>query len=268
MDDGEAAIEAAEREGPDAVLLDLMLPKVNGFVVIERLRSQEKTRNTPILVITAVNDMEGKVRGIEAGANDYLTKPFKLFEVQTRLRVAIAAANFRRQLDVAESEIAELRGVDPLISAGTFAQLKPSLDYEMSRARRYGRPIACVAVKILDADEPAKTLGDDGVSVLARAVISTIRMCLRGADRLFRLGAEEYLALLPETDIAGARRAAHRIVNALHDAFRGGPTHLAVTAGVAVYPAAAITSGEELLLAASAGLDAAQLRGPGTVGEV
>jgi two-component system, cell cycle response regulator len=266
--DGESALEVAWREAPDAILLDVMLPKLDGFTVIERLRAEEKTRNTPVLILTAISDMEGKVRGVEAGANDYLTKPLKLFEVQTRLKAAMEASTYRRQLEAAQTEIAELRGADSLISAGTYSQLKPSLEYEMNRARRYGRPLACVAVGLMDADDAAKALGENGEAKLSEATTSRLRRCLRGADRLFRIAQDEYLALLPETDLPGARRAAHRMVGALQEASAEGELKVAACAGVGLYPGAAITTGEDLVRAANQGLNLARYRGPGRVGEV
>ena len=265
--DGQAAIDAALRDAPDAILLDLMLPKVDGLSVIQRLRGEPKTKETPVLVLTAINDIEGKVRGIEAGANDYLTKPFKLFELQTRLKAAIEGASSRRQLEDVQAELAELKDVDPIVGAGTYAQLRASLDYEMNRARRYARPLACVVLAVLDADDRAREIGAGGAARLQVLTTTRLRKILRRVDRLFRLDMDEYLALLPETEIGGARRAAHRMLAGLDEASGDGEPGLKAAAGVSAYPGAAITTGDELLRAASQGLDNARIKGPGAVAE-
>lgn len=251
--DGVAAVEVALREHPDAILLDLMLPRMDGISVLGRLRADSNTQRTPVLIVTAISDMEGKMRGIEAGADDYITKPFKLFEVQARLKSALDAASVRRELRIAEDTVAALKDADPIRGAGNFAQLKPSLDYEMGRARRYGRPLACVLLGVDAAPRDAPRGGDEGAAALVRQVTEALRSCLRGPDRLFRI-EDDYLALLPETDAGGAGAVAQRMVASLAPETDGAPGLRAV-AGVAAYPGASITSGEDLILAATQNRD-------------
>ena len=90
--DGEQALEVAERENPDLALLDVMLPGLNGFQVCERLRSMPQFRNLPILMLTVLNEDSHRFRAIEAGANGFLTKPFKHVELIMRIKALLTAS--------------------------------------------------------------------------------------------------------------------------------------------------------------------------------
>lgn len=90
--DGEEAIEVAERENPDLAILDVMLPGLNGFQVCERLRSMPQFRNMPILMLTVLNEDSHQLRAIEAGANGFLTKPFKHTELIMRIKALLSVS--------------------------------------------------------------------------------------------------------------------------------------------------------------------------------
>ncbi|MBI3439884.1 MAG: phosphate regulon transcriptional regulator PhoB [Proteobacteria bacterium] len=87
--DGEEALVAAEERAPDLVLLDWMLPKASGVEVCRRLRARQETRNTPIVMLTARGEESDRVRGLDIGADDYITKPFSMTELLARLRAVM-----------------------------------------------------------------------------------------------------------------------------------------------------------------------------------
>jgi two-component system phosphate regulon response regulator PhoB len=87
--DGEEAMVAAEERSPDLVLLDWMLPKASGVEVCRRLRARQETRNTPIVMLTARGEESDRVRGLDIGADDYITKPFSMTELLARLRAVM-----------------------------------------------------------------------------------------------------------------------------------------------------------------------------------
>ena len=84
--DGDEALEAVNRNVPDLVLLDIMMPKLDGYQVCQRLKQEEKTRFVPVVMITALKELEDRIRGIEVGADDFLTKPFNKHELLTRVK--------------------------------------------------------------------------------------------------------------------------------------------------------------------------------------
>jgi len=89
--DGESALRSAEKQSPDLVLLDIMMPGLDGYEVCRRLRAREATREVPVMFLSALEDVTNKARGFEVGGNDYLTKPFELLEVQARVRSLLKA---------------------------------------------------------------------------------------------------------------------------------------------------------------------------------
>jgi len=97
--DGVEALAALERARPDVVLLDLMIPRLDGFGVLEQLRADPRTADVPVVVISAIQDPEARARAVELGADDFAPKPFRMLDVQTRVRAAIAMRAFRRRVE-------------------------------------------------------------------------------------------------------------------------------------------------------------------------
>jgi len=89
--DGAAALRSVEKSAPDLVLLDIVMPGLDGFEVCRRLRAQESTHELPIMFLSALEDVKDKTRGFEVGGNDYLTKPFEILEVKARVRSLLKA---------------------------------------------------------------------------------------------------------------------------------------------------------------------------------
>ncbi len=96
--DGESALEAVDSEPPDIILLDIMMPEMDGYEVCSRLKSDSKTRNIPIIFLTAMSEIQNKTRGFELGAVDYITKPFEILEVKARVKTHLALMHARREL--------------------------------------------------------------------------------------------------------------------------------------------------------------------------
>ena len=105
---GEQALEVTEREQPDLILLDVMMPGMDGFEVCRRLKSQDRTRNIPIVMVTALDTLEDKVKGIDAGADDFLPKPYNKLELLARSRSLIKMKSLNDQLNQAYNQITQI----------------------------------------------------------------------------------------------------------------------------------------------------------------
>jgi len=127
--DGEGALEAMVRESPDLVLLDVMMPKLNGFEVCRRLKHDPATRLTPVVLITALEEREDKIQGINAGADDFLTKPVNAQELRARVRSLVRLKRYTDDLDSAESVIFSL--------AATIEARDPSTQGHCQRLAHY-----------------------------------------------------------------------------------------------------------------------------------
>jgi putative two-component system response regulator len=103
--DGEEALTAVERENPDLILLDLMMPKLSGYEVCQRLKSDPKTALIPIIIVTALRELDDKIKAIEFGADDFLIKPFNKIELTTRIRSLLRVKQLHDELDHCESVV-------------------------------------------------------------------------------------------------------------------------------------------------------------------
>ncbi|MCU0696445.1 MAG: response regulator [Myxococcaceae bacterium] len=260
-EDGVEAMDHISRTRPDLMLLDLMMPRRDGFSVLKAVRETTELAELPVIVLTAMGDMDGKIRGMELGADDYITKPFKLIELQTRINSALTVREYRRRLLDAEDELAQFRAVDPVTGAGTYSQLKASLDSELARSRRYGRPAACLMFGFDDYQGLRYQLGRDACDGYLAKVVNEAKSAMRGADRLFRIDTDEFVALLPETDLPGARIVAERMLTLLQAIPIEGPhgrLRVVTRFGGAVFPSDRVRSSEDLLREANKSFRALQ----------
>jgi diguanylate cyclase (GGDEF)-like protein len=249
-EDGHEAVERITDSSPDLVLLDLMMPRRDGFSVLKWVREDEARKDLPVIILTAMGEMDGKIRGMELGADDYVTKPFKLIELQTRINSAFMVRDYRRRLMAAEEELAQFRALDPVTGAGTYSQLKASLDSELARSRRYGRPVVCLMFGFDDYQSLRYQLGRDACDSYLGAIARELRTCLRGADRLFRVDSDEFVVLLPETDLKGGRVVAGRLLEAIARVGIEGQAAspvIAVRCGGSVFPDERLRTSEDLL---------------------
>lgn len=263
--DGVEGLKLIEESTPDLVLLDLMMPRKDGFQVLRALREQPQHKELAVIILTAMGDMDGKIRGMELGADDYLTKPFKIIEFQKRVRSVLLVREYRERLVAAEEELSTLRALDPATGAGTYAALKANLDAEISRSQRNGKPMALLMLGLEEYQAVRYQLGRERFDLFLGELALGIRMALRGADRMYRLEIDELVLLLPETDLPGARIAGERILDAVRRATPVTQTQLKVRVGGAQYPRAGVTSGEELLREAHRSYRELRERGAGAV---
>jgi sigma-B regulation protein RsbU (phosphoserine phosphatase) len=148
---GEMALQIAARTPPDLVLLDIMMPGMDGYEVCRRLRQMPETAEVPIMFLSSLEEVQNKTRGFEAGANDYLTKPFEMLEVKARVRSLLKAKAYS---DAVKEQIASELRVAREIQMGMLPH-----DFTESE-RAYGVQIDAVL-------EPAREVGGDLYGVCA-----------------------------------------------------------------------------------------------------
>src|SRR5262245_33874525 len=133
--DGGAVLDAVARERPDLVLMDVSLPVMDGLQVLRILKADHDLAQLPVLLVTADGDDEARRRGCEMGAEDYVVKPYRSFEIQQRLRNVLRLRTMAANTTNPPVERFDI--ADPLTGTGTTSQLHISLEYEFTRAVRY-----------------------------------------------------------------------------------------------------------------------------------
>jgi two-component system cell cycle response regulator len=106
--DGQAAVEAVETDPPDLVLLDVMMPKLSGYQVCEKIKSDPDTREIPVIMVTALGEISDVERAVDVGADDFLTKPVHQIELVTRVKSLLRVRLLKRQLAEALQKVKEL----------------------------------------------------------------------------------------------------------------------------------------------------------------
>jgi DNA-binding NtrC family response regulator len=114
-EDGEKAFGVIQQAPPDLILLDICLPKMNGFEVVKKIKANPKTRTVPVIMVTALADLDEQIRGLDAGADDYITKPFKTFELLARVRSMLRIRKMYLDLMATRAELKEFKDENVLL---------------------------------------------------------------------------------------------------------------------------------------------------------
>ncbi|MGB9803739.1 diguanylate cyclase [Desulfofundulus sp.] len=256
--DGREALRIAEQQKPDLILLDVILPGMDGFEVCRVLKENPDLKDTPVVFITSHQGREERIRGLECGADDFLLKPVDKRELLIRTHSLIR----RKQL---MDTLLQQATRDPLTGLYNRRQLALDLQRELSRARRYGTPLALIMADVdffkNYNDTNGHLAGDEILRQLARLFTSNIREM----DTVYRYGGEEFIILLPQTDLAGATAVAEKLRQRVekHPFLYGEKQpggRLTISLGVAVYPDHA-RDDEGLILAADRAMYRAKKEG-------
>jgi diguanylate cyclase (GGDEF)-like protein len=252
--DGQEALEIVESFMPDLVITDVRMPRMDGFELARAIRLNPRTRFVPVIIQTAANNRpEDLLTGSQAGALGYFTDPTDLDLLFARVKTLL---DFKQYLDSCE----EAAFTDHLTGLANRRRFERQLDREISRTERYGRPF-CLLIIDLDNfkkvnDSFGHEAGDETLRVLAR----TLQAGTRGIDMSARLGGEEFVVILPETDLDGGIEVADRLREAI--ALTSIPNVGTITAsiGIAEFPLCA-SNANELFSAADAAMYGAKRAG-------
>jgi diguanylate cyclase (GGDEF)-like protein len=206
---GEQALERAMRHAPDLVLLDVMMPDMDGYEVLRRLRANPQTEHLAVIFISGLDRPEDEANGLKMGAADYIAKPFNATVVMARVALHLQLVRQRRMLE----RLANIDGLTELANRRRFDELYA---VEWQRARRSGSPLSLALLDIDCFKQYNDHYGHPAGDRALRAVARTTAACLqRPADLAARYGGEELVLLLPDTDAAQARHVAEGLWTAI-----------------------------------------------------
>jgi len=263
--DGERGLALVKSDPPDLILLDLRMPGVDGFRVARQLKDDPDTRAVPVIVLTSCRDVDAKVDAFNAGADDYVTKPFDPEEIDARIRAMLrrrgallGLESTIRELSDTNQQLEQLLMLDEKTGLYNFREFRRRLREEWARALRYENPLSLVFLDIDDFkainDELGHPAGDRVLTEFATLVAGGAR----ANDVAARYGGEEFSIILPHTESDMAVRVAERIRRAVSEfefLTDERPIHITVSAGVATYPSTeGVSSVDDLVRAADTAL--------------
>jgi diguanylate cyclase (GGDEF)-like protein len=280
--DGQAALDAVERSCPDLILLDVMMPKMDGMEVVRRLKAKRETKELPFIPVimqTALDSTENKVEGLDAGADDYITKPINFAELEARVNSLLRIKKLQSDLAAANVELAASKGelsdlndklrrislTDGLTDIDNRRSLEVRLAEMWQHSMRLHEPIALIMCDI----DKFKSVNDNYGHQAGDSVLRDVAQLLKGAareiDRVGRYGGEEFLLILSGTVLDAAVTFAERLREIVAGHTFSLPDGKTITrtisCGVAAWPHPGVTDQEELLRAADDALYVAKETG-------
>ncbi len=259
---GAKALEIAfGKNPPDMILLDIVMPEMNGYEVCRRLKADEQTRDIPVIFVTVRNSTEDEEYGFNLGAVDYISKPFQPTVVRVRVRNHM-------NLKIKAEMLEKLSLRDGLTNIPNRRSFDKELQREWSHAMRGGHPLPVLMIDIDHFKQYNDNYGHGaGDECLKRVAETMNRKPRRPLDFIARYGGEEFVALLPDTDATGALQVAEQLRAAVAEAniphaHSDTAPMVTISIGVATHSQKTPkTSMEELLTAADLALYQAKEKG-------
>ena len=207
---GVQALEKARQHRPDLILLDVLMPEMDGMGVLRELKRDDATRLIPVIFITALDSATDEENGLNLGAVDYISKPFHPPIVRVRVRNQLQLVHQRRLLE-------QLASLDGLTGIPNRRQFDATLLKEWHRCQRNQQPLSLIVADVDFFKKYNDALGHAAGDRVLQEVAATLRQAARlPGDLVARYGGEEFVLLLPETDATSAQALAEGLQQLLH----------------------------------------------------
>jgi diguanylate cyclase (GGDEF)-like protein len=232
VENGQEALEYCSNNMPDLVLLDAMMPQMDGFNACEKIRMLETGGHIPILIVTALDDEESVERAFKVGATDYLPKPVHFAVLRQRISRLLHAASVERH-------VRQLAYTDPLTGLPNRTTLSSHLNELLVKARASNDMIAMLFLDLDRFKLVNDTLGHSVGDLLLKAVSDRLQRCVRGGDMVARLGGDEFTIII---DRAKSRDSIARIAQTICESieqpfsFSGQEIFVSTSIGISIYP--------------------------------
>lgn len=262
--DGIEGFKTLLSEQIDIILCDLEMPGMDGYKFLRMVGSREELMDIPVIMLTSHEEQEAKIRGLEAGASDYVTKPFFPAELLARVKVQLKIKSLQDSLKESNRQLMELSQTDALTGLANRRRLMEILTIEFERSRRNSTPFSLLMIDLDHFKKINDNYGHQEGDIVLRSLAELMRAHLRQYDTAARFGGEEFSLVLPETDPVEAAGVAERIRKEISRMrFSGALENVEITAsiGVASTPHPNFEQVDDLLRAADDALYEAKNNG-------
>lgn len=227
-EDGKTGLKMALSEEPHLILLDVVLPDIDGFRVCEGLKKDERTKHIPVIVMTGLNSAKAEIKGLNMGAVDFFLKPFEPEIVRARV-------NTQLELITAREELIQMAMVDSLTNCFNRRHFMNTGDMEISRRKRHGYGLVVAAVDVDHFKPVNDTYGHEAGDLVLQEIADCLKDTVRYEDTVGRIGGEEFAVLLPESDSRGAYSVLERVrenISGIEFVHNGQPFNVTVSIGL------------------------------------
>jgi two-component system cell cycle response regulator len=249
-DPHEALFHAAEGDY-DLLMISLGFENFDGLRLCSQVRSLERTRNVPILVIVEAEDNARLLRGLEIGINDYLVRPIDKNEMLARVRTQIRKRRYGARLRDNVQMSMELALTDPLTGLYNRRYMESHVTTLVDQALARGKPLALLVIDIDYFKAVNDVHGHDAGDAVLREFATRLKKSIRGIDLACRYGGEEFVIVMPETDMAVAAIVAERIRRRIASepfVIGNGATALDVTISIGIAALSGVEDSAALIL--------------------
>jgi two-component system cell cycle response regulator len=269
--DGQAALDQVERLIPDLILLDVMMPKMDGMEVVRRLKADKNLPFIPVIMQTALDTTANKVEGLDAGADDYITKPINFAELEAKVNALLRIKSLetelrdrKNELSVLNDKLTRISLTDGLTEIDNRRCLETRLHEMWQHSVRLHEPIALIMCDIDKFKSVNDNYGHQAGDSVLKEVARLLKEEKREIDRVGRYGGEEFLLILQGTVLDAAVTFAERLREKVEShtfTYTGGTLRRTISCGVAASPHPRVKDQEALLKAADEALYVAKETG-------
>jgi len=253
---------------PDVILLDVMMPDMDGFECCRRLKTNTVAKDIPVVMISSNTEAIDKIKGLEIGAADYIVKPFDYGELLARVATQVKMKRLLYELEKKNSLLEEMVKKDSLTNLYNHRYFHERLDHEFRSCQDQQNTLSCLVCDIDHFKKINDTWGHQAGDTILQSLAAVFRGLIRNGDVPSRYGGEEFAFILPHTGPEEAASFAEKIRwKVANTCFSFGQSEIALTVsvGVACYPTTHARNCSELIRLADEALYAAKQSGRNTV---